>query len=481
MSPHIHLIAICGTAMGTLAGMLKAKGFKVSGSDENVYPPMSTQLEKWQIPLQKGFKAENLDPKPDLVIVGNAVSKTNPEVAALLDSRIEYLSLPQALGRFFLEEKKSLVVAGTHGKTTSTSLLAWMLHESGLDPSFLVGGIPQNFNSSFRLGKGDYFVIEGDEYDTAFFDKGPKFWHYHPYQAILTGVEFDHADIYRDLEHVKSAFQKFIELIPANGALYYCGDNPIAVELSAFCKGRKVSYGFDSACEFRAENIQFNSEGVEFDFYQNANMLTRFQCPLPGKHNLQNLLGVLALCLNLYESNHKRVTQGLPCHPSLQKLQEAISQFKSVKRRQEVRGRVNNITLIDDFAHHPTAIAETIDAIKGKYPGQKVWAIFEPRSNTSKRAIFQHDFPRALAHADEVLLAKVFMPEKVKDSALLDVSQVAKDLTLLGIPTQANLEVDEIVLLLQQKAKPGDVLLVMSNGGFGGIHQKLLEVLRKIQ
>lgn len=463
MTQHIHLIAICGTAMGTLAGMLKAKGFQVSGSDDNVYPPMSTQLEKWGIQIQKGFSAENLNPKPDLVIVGNAVSKTNPEVVALLDSGIEYISLPQALARFFLEGKKTLVAAGTHGKTTTTSLLSWVLYDCGLDPSFLVGGIPQNFDSSFRLGNGKYFAIEGDEYDTAFFDKGPKFWHYQPYQAILTGVEFDHADIYRDIEHLKSAFKKFAELIPADGALYYSGDNPIAVELSAFCQGRKISYGFDSRCEFRAEKIQFGSEGAQFDLYRNADCLGSFKSPLPGRHNLQNLLGVLGLMINL--------------NVPLQKLQQAVLQFKSVKRRQEVRGVVNNITVMDDFAHHPTAIAETIDAIKSKYPGQKVWAIFEPRSNSSKRDIFQHDFPKALAHADEVLLAKVFMPEKVKEGKVLDVLQVAEDVKKAGVPTTANLEVDEIVSFLKQKAKSGDVLLVMSNGGFGGIHQKLLDQL----
>ncbi len=472
MTSHIHLIAICGTAMGTLAGMLKAKGYIVSGSDDNVYPPMSTQLEKWGIEIQKGFKAENLNPKPDLVIVGNAVSKTNPEVAALLESNIEYISLPQALGRFFLEEKKSLVCCGTHGKTTTTSLLSWVLFDCGLDPSFLVGGIPQNFDSSFRLGKGNYFAIEGDEYDTAFFDKGPKFWHYRPYQAILTGVEFDHADIYRDIEHLKSAFKKFVELIPSDGALYYSGDNPIAAELSAFCKGRKVSYGFGSNCEFRAEKIDFGPEGVDFDLYRNADLLTRFHSPLPGRHNLQNLLGVLALMLNLPDF------VGAQHAAPLQELQKSVSKFKSVKRRQEVRGVVNNITIIDDFAHHPTAIAETIDAIKAKYPGQKVWGIFEPRSNSSKRDIFQHDFPKALAHADEIILAKVFMPEKVKEGKVLDVLKVAEDVQKSGIPTSANLEVDEIVSFLKQKAKSGDVLLVMSNGGFGGIHQKLLDQLR---
>ncbi|MBL7685441.1 MAG: UDP-N-acetylmuramate:L-alanyl-gamma-D-glutamyl-meso-diaminopimelate ligase, partial [Deltaproteobacteria bacterium] len=319
MTQHIHLIAICGTAMGTLAGMLKAKGFQVSGSDDNVYPPMSTQLEKWGITIQKGFKAENLNPKPDLVIVGNAVSKSNPEVEALLASNIPYLSLPQALGEFFLKDKKSLVVAGTHGKTTTTSLLSWVLFDSGLAPSFLVGGIPQNFDSSFRLGNGSYFAVEGDEYDTAFFDKGPKFWHYRPFQAIVTGVEFDHADIYRNLDHLMESFQKFVALIPKEGKLYLYGENENNQKLKRFAQCPIVTYGLEASQDIFAQNISFSEEGVSFDLFAYQKPKGPFRSPLPGRHNLQNLLGVIALAMDL----------GV----SIEQIQKAVLQFKSVKRR----------------------------------------------------------------------------------------------------------------------------------------------------
>src|SRR4029434_3150303 len=268
MPKHIHLIAVCGTAMGTLAGMLKAKGFRVTGSDENVYPPMSDMLAKWQIPILPGFRAENLNSKPDLVIVGNAVSKTNPEVQALLESGIPYLSLPQALGEFFLKDKTSIVIAGTHGKTTTTSLAAWLLHEAGTDPSFLVGGIPKNFGASFRLGKGDYFVIEGDEYDTAFFDKGPKFWHYRPFHAIVTGVEFDHADIYRNLEHLMGSFRRFVELIPPEGTLFLCGDQENALSLAKLARSTVITYGLSPSCDVYAKDIRFDVEGVEFEWME---------------------------------------------------------------------------------------------------------------------------------------------------------------------------------------------------------------------
>lgn len=463
MTQHIHLIAICGTAMGTLAGMLKARGFKVTGSDDNVYPPMSTQLEKWGIQIQKGFRPENLDPKPDLVVVGNAVSKTNPEVVALLESGIEYLSLPQTLARFFLEGKKTLVVAGTHGKTTTTSLLAWVLHDLGLDPSFLVGGIPRNFESSFRLGKGEFFAIEGDEYDTAFFDKGPKFWHYRPFQAILTGVEFDHADIYRDLEHLMGAFRRFVEILPPEGKLYLSGDNENALKLIPLARCPVVKYGLAEGCGIRAADYRFEPGGVRFDLFAENRSLGNFESPLPGRHNLQNLLGVLALGLDL----------GIP----LEKLQGAVSRFQGIKRRQELRGTARGIAVIDDFAHHPTAVAETIDAVRAQYPGRKLWAIFEPRSNTSRRAVFQKQFAEALSRADEVVIAKVFMPEKVKGGGLLNEEVLAGDIRARGIEVSHNLEVDEIVSTVVQKAKSGDVLLVMSNGGFGNIHQKLLDRL----
>lgn len=453
--------------MGTLAGMLKEKGFQVTGSDENIYPPMSDQLARWGIPILQGFKAENLESHPDLVVVGNAVSRTNPEVIALVQSGIPFLSLPQALAELFLSSKKSLVVAGTHGKTTTTSLLAWMLHCLGLDPSFLVGGIPKNFHSSYRLGNGDYFVIEGDEYDTAFFDKGPKFWHYQPFQAILTGVEFDHADIYRDLGHLLEAFQKFVELIPPQGTLYFCGENENARKLSSHANCRTVSYGLDPACDVHAANIRFHSEGADFDLVIHQQPLGAFRSPLPGRHNLQNLLGVLALSSNLLK--------GVKIEP----LQQGASTFQGVKRRQEVRGVARGVTVIDDFAHHPTAVAETIDALRKKHPGQKIWGVFEPRSNTSRRAVFQEAFAKALSNADEILVASVFMPEKVKDGQILNVEEMVQAIRNSGKPAWGNRSVEAIIETLVEKALPGDLVLIMSNGGFENIHERLLADLEK--
>ncbi len=465
MSFHVHFIAICGTAMATLAGMLKEKGFHVTGSDQNVYPPMSDQLKKWGIEIQQGFRAENLNPLPNLVIVGNAVSKTNPEVEALLQSKIRYLSLPQAIGEFFLKEKKSLVVAGTHGKTTTTSLLAWMLYSLKSDPSFLVGGIPENFHSSYRLGKGDFFAIEGDEYDSAFFDKGPKFWHYQPNQAIITGVEFDHADIYRDLDHLMNSFQKFVELIPPNGKLFLSSDNENVLKLNSYARCPIITYGLNHESDIRAEQIVFDRDGVEFALFENRNKLGVFRSPLSGKHNLQNLLGVLALCLNLGFAPET--------------LQAPILEFKGVKRRQEIRGVVNGITVIDDFAHHPTAVLETIDAIRNRYPNQKIWVVFEPRSNTSRRSIFQNDFVKAFLHADETIIADVFMPEKVKDVPLLNVNQLIQEIHQQGGKAVGGMKVEEIVSYLGKNVKSHEVILIMSNGGFENIHERLLERLQQ--
>jgi len=466
MTRHIHLIAVCGTAMGTLAGMLKAKGFQVTGSDENVYPPMSDMLAAWGIPILPGFKAEHLlNPRPDLVIVGNAVSKTNPEVQALLDSGIPYLSLPQALAEFFLKDKTPIVVAGTHGKTTTTSLAAWLLNEAGEDPSFLVGGIPQNFGASFRLGKGSFFVIEGDEYDTAFFDKGPKFLHYRPFHAIVTGVEFDHADIYRDLNHLMGSFRRFVELIPPEGTLFLCGDQQNGLSLRSLSRATVITYGLSSSCDVYAKDPVFDAEGVQFEWMEKGRSLGSLRSPLPGRHNLQNLMGVLALLSGL---NLDR-----------EKIKKGILSFQGIKRRQEVRGEAAGVTVIDDFAHHPTAVKETIEAIRFRYPNRKVWALFEPRSNTSRRAVFQKDFAKALSVADEVVIAKVFKPEKVKDAPLLDEKALAEDIAARGRPVAHDLAADAIVEHVAARVNSGDVLLVMSNGGFDDIHRKLLDRLKR--
>lgn len=441
---HVHLIAVCGTGMGSLAGLLKGKGFAVSGSDQNTYPPMSTELEALGIKLYTGFKPENLASKPDLVIVGNAVSKNNPEVEEMLRLNIPYLSMPQALGKYFLEGKQPIVIAGTHGKTTTSALLAHLLTELGADPSYLYGGISQGGEKNYRDAKGEHFVIEGDEYDTAFFDKGPKFLHYQPTYAIITSLEFDHADIYKDLDHLSSSFENFIKLLPKNGLLLACNLYPRLLELLKFSKAPVQTYGIAGA-----------------DW--NLSDLKNIKSPLAGRHNALNLLACFALLRHLRFSPEK--------------IQKALSTFKGVKRRQEVRGTAGGIIVIDDFAHHPTAIRETISAIKEKYTGVPLWAVFEPRSNTSIRAIFQKEFSEAFKEADRVILADAFNTAKVKDGKILDVGKLVQDISAAGTPAQHISGVEAIVSELAKNLPDPSVVLIMSNGGFGGIHEKLLTKL----
>ncbi|MBI1909780.1 MAG: UDP-N-acetylmuramate:L-alanyl-gamma-D-glutamyl-meso-diaminopimelate ligase [Deltaproteobacteria bacterium] len=467
----VHLIAICGMGMGSLAGLLKEKGFEVTGSDDNIYPPMSTQLESLGIPLYQGYRPENLSSNLDLVIVGNAVSRTNPEVTALLEGgrlaqkKIPTLSMPQALFEFFLKEKTPLVVAGTHGKTTTASLLAWILNHAGRDAGFLIGGILKNFKKSYHLGGGPYFVVEGDEYDTAFFDKGPKFVHYAPQMVLLGPVEFDHADIYKDLNDVMGAFEKLIPVIPPNGFLVACADSPQTLKLASLFSGRKTTYGFSLQAEWRAEQITFTAEEANFQVVYRGKRLGSVRSPLAGRHNIQNLLGVIALTTNI----------GF----CLEEINRALARFESVKRRQEVRGTVHDVIVVDDFAHHPTAIAETITAIRSRYPGHFLWALFEPRSNTSRRNIFQGEFVQSLAGADEVVIADLYQPEKIPAGERLDPQKLAGDITQGGTRARFIPAVPEIVSTVVREVVPPAVLLVMSNGGFGGIHSKLLETLKE--
>jgi UDP-N-acetylmuramate: L-alanyl-gamma-D-glutamyl-meso-diaminopimelate ligase len=469
----IHLIGICGTGMASLAGMLKASGHQVSGSDQNVYPPMSTLLEHLQIPVFTPYAENNLGPQPDLVIIGNAISRGNVEAETVLAKGISYLSMPQALAKFFLPGKTSLVVAGTHGKTTTAALLAWVLQSAGRDPSFFIGGIPTNFGNNFKLGQGSYFVMEGDEYDTAFFDKGPKFLHYQPRHVLLTSVEFDHADIYRDLEHVKSSFKKLLQIIPPQGSLVANLDFSVVEELLADFHGEVIRYAMQE--KYRAVADYFGevlNSGERMHFCVLSREKGHECCHhdvewnLPGSHNVSNALGVVALCLQL------GLTWG--------EVQKGLTTFQGVKRRQEVLGEVAGVTVIDDFAHHPTAVHETIAAIRRQYVGRRLWAIFEPRSNTSKRDVFQKDYPRSFSEADRVILADVFMPEKVKEGKPLDVDSVAAKINDEAQVLKARhiSGVDAIVQFLSQEKQSGDVMLIMSNGGFGGIHQKLLEALK---
>lgn len=469
----IHLIGICGTGMASLAGMLKASGHEVQGSDQNVYPPMSTILEQAGIPIYSPYSADNLKTRPDLVVVGNAISRGNPEAEEVLAKNIPYVSMPQALGRFFLEGKTPLVVAGTHGKTTTASLLAWVLESAGKDPSFFIGGLPKNFGANFKLGKGEYFVLEGDEYDTAFFDKGPKFLHYRPRHVLLTSVEFDHADIYQDLEHVKSAFRRLLDIIPEDGSLVANLDFPVVQELVETFPRRRVSYAMNPELH---ESADYFGEILETGEKTSFCIVSREQgkecChhevawEIPGAHNVSNALGVVALASTL----------GL----SWQEIRQGLVSFQGVKRRQDVLGEVGGVLVIDDFAHHPTAVKETVAAVRKKYPHRRLWAIFEPRSNSSKRDVFQADYPASFAEADRVILADVFMPEKVKSGKVLDVDQVVAEINRAQAQPKARhlSGVETMVDILCQESSSGDVLLFMSNGGFGGIHPKILRALQ---
>jgi len=466
-SSHIHLIAIAGVAMATLAAMLKEQGYRVTGSDQGVYPPMSDFLARAGIEVIQGYRAENLMPAPDLVVVGNAVSRTNPEVAALLQTTIPYISFPQALAQFFLDGKRSLVVAGTHGKTTSTALLAWVLEKAGRQPSMLVGGISRNFGRGYQLGVGEFFVVEGDEYDSAFFDKGPKFLHYQPQAVLLNAVEFDHADIYRDLEHIKDAFVRLLAIMPPDAPLLVCNDFPAALDVAHSVQKSFAAFGFHSAAEWQVGNMVDDGKGLSFTVLHNHKEAGRFTTPLMGQMNVRNALGVSALCFEL----------GL----SAEEIAPGLASFLGVERRQELVGEVNGITIIDDFAHHPTAVAMTIEAVRLRYPNRRLWAVFEPRSNTCRRRIFQRPLTTALSLADRVVIGPVFTKPQDPLAAedLFSPAELTADLQTAGKEAHAGQSVDEICTFLSSACRFGDVVLVMSNGAFGGLPRKLLTALQK--
>ena len=460
---HIHLIAVCGVGMASLAGLLHSRGYRVTGSDQNVYPPMSTYLAEVGIELLNGYCAEHLVPRPDLVVIGNAVSRGNPEAEAVMHQGLSYISFPQALGEFLIGSRRSLVIAGTHGKTTTSALAAWVLTAAGLDPGFFVGGVPLNFGSGWRVGGGRHVVLEGDEYDTAFFDKGPKFLHYRSNDVILTSVEFDHADIYRDLDHVKSAFARLIEIIPRDGILVVCSDYPAAISLARNVRAQCVSYG--DGGDWTVANTEFREGQSFFTPCYKGRAEGPLQAAVIGQHNVRNALAVYAM--------------GRALGIERDQLLEGFRTFKGVKRRQEVRGERRGVLVIDDFAHHPTAVRETIDAVRSAYAGRRLWAIFEPRSNTSKRNIFEKEFAAALALADKVIVAGVFQPEKVPEGERLSVHSVIQETNRLA-GDQRGLVVEsanEIAAHVAQHARAGDVMLVMSNGGFDGIHEKILQAL----
>ena len=455
---NIYLIAICGTGMAALAGLLKKTGHNVTGSDAKIYPPMSTLLSNAGIKIFPGYKKENISKDIDLVIVGNAVSKKNEEVQAVLDAGISYTSFPAALSQFFLEGRKSLVVTGTHGKTTTTSLLSWVLESAQRKPGFMVGGWLKNFDTNHQVPVGDYFVTEGDEYDSAFFDKGPKFLHYRPDASILTGIEFDHADIFSDLDQIKQVFRDYVKLIKGIILVKSDDENIRNVLPSASCKVE--TYGFDEKADWRIEDYRFEKGCGHFSLSFKNKKQADFQLAMIGRHNVENAAAVAALCLNL----------GL----TADEINVGFQTFKGIKRRQEIVGEKSGVTVIDDFAHHPTAIDLTINAVKEAYLGQRVWAVFEPRSATSRRKVFEDSFPKSFLKADRVIFAGLFAPEKIKDEERLNVQTVIASINNMGGIAEYIPQVDDIVDFITKNAKSEDVILVMSSGGFDGIHRKIL-------
>ncbi len=463
---HIHLIGICGTAMASLAGMLKERGFHVTGSDAAAYPPMSTFLESLGIPVAQPFAEANLNPRPDLVVVGNALSRGNVELERVLDDRIPYCSLPQILHDEFLVGKEVLVVAGTHGKTTTTSMLAWIFETAGLMPSFLIGGIAENFGSSFGLGQGVYFIVEGDEYDTAFFDKGPKFLHYFPDSVILTSVEFDHADIYKDLDAVETAFKRLVNLVPRRGRIiaFDRGESIAPCLRKALCPVER--YGASEQAAWRIANLKLEAERTSWSVERGGKPWAEFEFPLAGEYNVWNATAAAALAAG-YGITKETIAK-------------ALSTFRSVKRRLEVKAEVNGITLIDDFAHHPTAIAMTLRALGARYPGARLWVVLEPRSNTMRRNVLQAALARSLELADEVVVAGIFKLEAIPEAERLDLNRVASEIGKRGKRARVMADADAIVDAIAPELRAGDVVAILSNGGFGGIYEKLPERLRRL-
>ncbi|MGD8980378.1 MAG: UDP-N-acetylmuramate:L-alanyl-gamma-D-glutamyl-meso-diaminopimelate ligase [Desulfobacterales bacterium] len=459
----IHMIAICGTGMGALASMLKDMGFEITGSDQKVYPPMSIFLSSKHIEITEGFSEKNVAYGPDLVIVGNAVSKDNPEVVGMRQMGLEFCSMPQAVNRFIGSGKKSLVITGTHGKTTTSSILAWILYEAGLDPTFMIGGILKNFESNYRLGSGEHMIIEGDEYDTAFFDKGAKFLHYDPSVAILTGVEFDHADIFRDIQHVKQAFDAFITGISPHNTLVAFDDDKNVSDLLDKKSCQMVKYGRNADSVWRLGSVTIQPPWTFFDVLKYDTVFGNFKTRLVGEHNLMNALSAIAVADTL--------------SISVEAIAKAFESFEGIKRRQEVRGEKSGVTVMDDFAHHPTAVRETIRAVKPFYPNGRLVAVFEPRTNSSMRNIFQNIYPLSFDGADIICIRQPSLLDKIPPEERFSSQQLVDDLRHQGKDAHFFPDTDEIIDFLVTTATSGDLILVMSNGGFDNIHERLLSVL----
>jgi len=464
MAKHIHLIGICGSAMASLAGMLQTKGYRVTGSDAAAYPPMSDLLKSLGIAIMEPYAEANLSPKPDLVIVGNAISRGNVELEYVLDQRLPFVSLAETVQHEFLRGRESLVVAGTHGKTTTTSMLAWIYEVASrvrpeFAPSFLIGGIAENFGTSFHVRESKPFILEGDEYDTAFFDKGPKFMHYFPDALILTHVEFDHADIYENLAAVKTAFRRLVNLVPRRGRVVAFDGSPNVEECvaRAFCAVER--YGFKSGSAWQLKDLTHDSRNSSWKIFRSGREWLQVSLPLPGEHNALNATAAAALAAG----------QGIP--PA--SIAEALASFQSVKRRLEVRAVAAGVTIVDDFAHHPTAIRETLKALRAAYPGQRLWAVLEPRSNTLRRNVFERELVESLALADGIVVAGVFKSESIPEAERMHPEKVVAALVSAGHDATFFPTADAIVQGLAPRLKPKDVVAILSNGGFDGIYEKL--------
>ena len=456
---HFHFIGICGTAMGSVAAALQNRGYTITGSDQNVYPPMSDFLIKNNINVSVGHDENNIPDKVDLVVIGNAMSRGNVEVESVLNRKIPYTSLPELIKRYFLQGKRNIVITGTHGKTTTSSIIAHLLNDNGLNPNLMIGGIPLDIGEGGRFTESEFFVIEGDEYDTAFFDKRSKFVHYMPEIVVVNNIEFDHADIFNNIEEIKLSFKRMLNIVPENGIVFVNGDDNDAVEVTENCRAPVIKVGANDDCDFKIENLNLESFNSSFSIKENS-----YQLPMDGEFNVRNAAMAIAVSdfLNIDQKN----------------IIESVSKFSGIARRQELRGEEKNVKVIDDFGHHPTAIAATIGALKQRYPDSKIWAIFEPRSNTSRRNLLQSELEDSLSQADGVIISEVPNPEKVPDGELLDVESVIENLSSKGKEAFIGLSSDDIVNKLIPLTSSGDTIVVLSNGGFGGIHEKLLEALK---
>jgi len=462
---HIHLLGICGTGMAALAGILKELGHQVTGSDEHVYPPMSTFLERLEIPIQNGYAPENLNPRPDLVVVGNVIPRDNPEAQAVEELKLPRISLPEALNRFLVGDRQSLVVTGTHGKTTTTALLAWLLFAIGRDPGFMVGGLARNFQSNYRVGHGPYVVLEGDEYDTAYFDKSPKFMHFQPHIAILTSVEFDHADIYQDLDKVVAAFESFLAQLPPTSRLLAWGDAPLVRQVCAKSACPVLFYGLEDNLAWRATDISPGEGGMHFRVYREGKPWGNFCTPILGSHNVLNTLAALAALAEL----------GV----AAEEVAAALPPFQGVRRRLETAGEYRGVLVLDDFAHHPTAVAATLTAVRQGYPARRLVAVFEPRTNTSRRAIFQEPYAQAFQTADLVFVREPTDLWKVPEGEQFSSHQLAADLTAQGKQAFSFPDTDQLLEHLLSLLQPGDIALIMSNGDFEHLVPRLCKTLEE--